>query len=153
MIELNETTWAGRIYAFAIGIWDAFTMGDNDARHTNLCTYIRTVFIWLPLVIVTHVAFVLWVGYVLVYFPITTFGYGYGTFWLWIAGIVAAFGLIYLLLKQSRHATAAISSAGKAVSNTTAWKETETFFGLIWRRVRDAHDRVCTPITFREDAS
>ena len=103
----HDSAWT-RIYLFSSRLIRRFG-GDRDRvpyvrRTTDLCRFVRTVFLWAPLVAVVQIATVQAVGFTVLYLPITLFGWEYGKLWVWIAagligvtvGVWASYGFVKL---------------------------------------------------------
>jgi hypothetical protein len=75
-MELSLDQWHVRLYLWSRETWLHF-LGKNFSeireKRTDLCTYIRTLFVWIPIVFLAHIAVFGWLGYVFLYLPITTY--------------------------------------------------------------------------------
>ncbi len=77
MLHLHKSQWHVRLFFWALENWDAFSGCTSDARmtgRTNVCHFIRTIFVAAPLAFASHAVFAAAVLYVVVYFPVTRFG-------------------------------------------------------------------------------
>lgn len=99
-IQLSHDQWHVRLFFWSLGVWDDF-LGGNDVAHvestgrTDLCHYLRVIFLWMPLVFILHAATLGFVLYVFVYYQITRFGFdGWG---MMFGVIFTAVGLIVLI--------------------------------------------------------
>lgn len=72
-MELSKNQWHVKFYFWCLDVWDAYTESYTDRCRSNLCQYIRTIFVWMPLAIATQLAFYALAFYVLLYFPATHF--------------------------------------------------------------------------------
>jgi len=83
-IRINEEIWYNRIYLFALEIWYNFKATEIPWRFengSNLCMYIRTLIVWLPLTVILHLTTAALCIFTLFVFPSHLFGWGYAKFW------------------------------------------------------------------------
>jgi hypothetical protein len=92
-MNLYANQWHVRLYFWFLDLWDAFLETNSDREQTNLCQYIRMLFIWGPGIILTQLGLVAFGVYVLIWYPVTRFGWGwYG----WGIGAIAVIvGLVF----------------------------------------------------------
>ncbi len=161
-MELNPNHWHVKFYFWCLDVWDAF-LDTHTKRHTsNLCQYIRTIFVWMPLALVVNVGFWLYVFYALLYFPLTHFGVvgtaaGYLAIGLFI-GAIWAFTWLYSFTEDrlddrryERH-RAARRAAIIALGGVTEQEERGPgFIEVIWLYLVAMKRRVCPMITFGAD--
>lgn len=150
MIELSEQTWAFKVYSLAVRIWSAFLNRPRDNRRTNVCQFIRTIFVWLPLTILIQLVFYAWAIYVVIVWPILTFGSGYLEFWAIVGGAAAAVLLIVGLVKGINKLDRLLEALCGKAAQTKSAREVATIWSLIRQRAHDAHERICTPLRFRK---
>lgn len=148
MLEIHYRSWAAKVYDFSLEVWAAFRDRSPSSFTPNLCFYIRTVFVSAPVVLVLHAGLLVFIVYTIAIYPIQNFGMGYAKFWMWlvvgaapVAGIAAIFAL-------SKRLNFLLVAGSEAVKGTAAWKEARTVVTLVRRYLREAHDRICTPIKF-----
>ena len=95
-IRINEEIWYNRIYLFALEIWYNFKATEIPWRFengSNLCMYIRTLVVWLPLTVILHLTTAALCIFTLFVFPSHLFGWGYAKFGV---GCVLFVGLLIL---------------------------------------------------------
>lgn len=156
-MELNPNQWHVKFYFWCLDVWDAFLDTYTDRDRSNLCQYIRTIFVWMPLALVANIAFWLYLVYVLLYFPITHFGViGIGGGYMTIAIIGGTIGIYFYLkekLKQHRREQrrAAERTADVASSDAAVEKEERGpgFIEVIWLYLVATKQKVCPTIEFR----
>ncbi len=148
MIELNENSWAARLYNWSYRIWCPFIYRSSySSRHPNLCTLIRTMFVWGPLVIAFHLLSALTLGYVFLWFPLSYFASGYLQFWFIVAiGVSIICGFVWLITKVAPGAADYIEQKYQSKHSI----EIRTFFSLIFQWIKDTHDQVCSPINIMQ---
>jgi hypothetical protein len=85
-VELNPNLWHVKLYFWSLDVWDAFQETHTDRHRSNLCQYIRTILVLMPVALVVNICFWLYLLYVLIYYPVTRFGVvGTGTCYLVVA--------------------------------------------------------------------
>jgi len=101
-MEIDQNSWHAKLYFWCLSIWARFKSGDHSERYywrfsqkTNLCLYIRSIVIWMPLVVLLHLLLLVYAIGVLS-IPLFTFGWGYIYF---LASIVIATAGIYLWVR------------------------------------------------------
>ena len=127
-------------------------------RHfgVNLCPYMRTLVVWMPIVVMLHLAVFGWIAYVYVVMPLRLFGaMAVGiilakTIAAMIAGVVFGsilIGLVklYSLFMDWRADYRAAHPAAEA-----AHPQRFGFFKLLGAYLRAAHDKVCPHIEVKE---
>lgn len=159
MMILDKNSWHARLYSWTAWNWLRFRGYDPDLRrhadrfenlsNTNLCQYIRTLFIQLPLLILLHGLLAVAVGYALFWHPIALFG-SYS--WLSVIGIslcvaaaaIAVIGLIYLGFVSSDKVKSAIETYIDKLANTPPG-----IIRLTIQWFKDRHDNICSIIQLR----
>ena len=117
-MKIDKNTWHAKLFFWSMRAWRKFKFGQNWDKEvlvkdllkggTNLCEYIRVMFLWMPLVLLLHIVFY---GTILAAFlvvPIALFGVGsylkatgsiVGTV---IVGIIALFTFVFIIDQLSR---------------------------------------------------
>lgn len=106
---VDKKSWHARLFFWSLCIWLKFKYGQywkgqlsKYERQTNLCFYMRTIIVWMPLVLGLHL--MVWgaLFYVSFILPGELFGFkAFGKFWLFVllaAALVAAVifgGIVY----------------------------------------------------------
>ena len=157
-MELNPNQWHVKFYFWCLDVWDAFQESHTNRNRSNLCQYIRTIFVWMPLALVANIGFWLYTFYVLIYFPLTHFGVvgsgkGYGTIAL-ICGAISLYFYLKAKLKERREEQqlAADLAAGVSSSGSRHFEEEEKspgFIEVIWLYLVAMKQKVCPTIEFR----
>ncbi len=143
MITLKTTVWHARLFLWSFEIWDGFMGSGSNVRmtgRTNLCHFMRTIFIAMPLVFLLHAAFMAFVLYVIGVFPVTYFGaLNYGASIVVVGTLVGLyFGLCWLAqLKRSKF------PAKQRPSKPPKEPRDSGFVFLIWEWIVAQHQRVC----------
>lgn len=77
-LEIDKASWHAQVYFWALGVWFKFKgykeIPDHWRREGNLCLYIRTLTVWLPLTFALHILFGALVVFTFVKLPIALFG-------------------------------------------------------------------------------
>jgi hypothetical protein len=76
-MELQSSQWHVRLYLWSRETWLHFWgryFYEYQEKRTNLCLYIRTLLVWMPLVVVLHLAVAAWLIFTFIYLPVVTFG-------------------------------------------------------------------------------
>ena len=97
MIKLNHNQWHVCVFLWCLTTRDNFFVTHSDARvsgQTNLCHYFRVIFVTTPIILILQATLLSWVSYVLVIWPITSFGVWA---WLYTAAIVLVGAIISLV--------------------------------------------------------
>lgn len=79
MIEVNKAQWHARLFIWSVDLWGNFKNNPNEIdrfRHgTNICHYIRTIFVAVPVVFLSMGLFAWWAVYVLILSPVGVLGW------------------------------------------------------------------------------
>ena len=158
-MEIYRDSWHAKVYAFTRSSWAKFfyPMTYKDIGYylnspTNLCQYVRVLLLWLPLYITAILAFLSLLVYVLVIFPLKVVGIGsFSLFLFWstatvLALIALAIGLIFLQKKYNYIDQITDFLAPEA--KTEIDSKRISFFRLLKMRLADAHNKVCSVISF-----
>ncbi len=162
-MEFNTNQWHVKLYFWCLGVSDAFLNTYTDKHRSNLCHYIRTIFVWMPLALTVNIAFWLYVFYVLIYFPLTNFGvvnagkvYGIVGFVTFVCiGSARLFSFVANKLaerrRERRQAALAEWWDGTTSSGAAAEKEEKGpgFIEVIWLYLVSMKQKVCPTIEFR----
>lgn len=166
---LSEDKWHTRLYVWTriqlhyLGHHEEWDRRDNEinhvrqlAQHTNLCQYIRTLVVYLPLMVLGLAGWALWMVYATVLFPLQYIGVGH---WIgdllyiaMVAGLLGGaiagqvqFGLLTLPFRTVKMVAVYAyeqCSAGKADG-------TPGLCTLALQWVADRHDHICRIIEIR----
>lgn len=156
-MELNPNQWHVKFYFWCLDVWDAFLDTYTDRHKSNLCQYIRTIFVWMPLAIVVNVGFWLYVLYTLLYFPLTHFGVAGSVAGYLVVGLIGGSIWLHFFVKEKlaerrrERRWAAERASGIASSEATAEKEEKGpgFIEVIWLYLVAMKQKVCPTIEFR----
>ncbi len=100
-LYINKESWHAKLFFWSLIIWLKFKEGQRltpeDLRlyypRTNLCLYIRTIVVWMPMVLALHAVLLVAAVYAIVILPIRYFGWSYASFWgFWVVLGTGAFG-------------------------------------------------------------
>jgi hypothetical protein len=104
-MELNQSAWYVRLFFWSLGIWEAFQdylyrydRSYVEERGTNLCFFIRVTFVYMPLVLLLHIALVVAAVASLTALPIYLFG-GIAYGWT-LSAIAVVIGIIWGVKKK-----------------------------------------------------
>ncbi len=145
MIELNNAQWHTRLFLWSVDVWGHFKGNPNEIerfRHgTNVCHYIRTIFVAAPFAFASVGLFIWWAVYVLIISPVGDLG------WLNYFGGLAVFSAVaglsmycrwfYRGYKQGRRPRRPKPEHGRLVS----------VFDLIYEFILAQKRKVCPLIT------
>lgn len=88
MIEVNNSQWHTRLFLWSVDLWGHFKGNPNEVdrfRHgTNVCHYVRTIFVAVPFVFTSLGLFAWWAVYVLITSPVADLGWQ-----LYLTGLLA----------------------------------------------------------------
>lgn len=157
MLKVSTAAWHIKLFYFCEMIWKKYadTWNETNSRNTDLCTYIRTIFVLAPFAVLANLATWTWIGFVFFYKPIITFGFvKIGIAAGFITGVVL-FGLAggWLLNKIM------IRLYERRVQRREEeWKREEpkpepkhkSFMALLWEYLVNAHNKVCVIIKLEE---
>jgi len=181
-MELSANSWVPQLYLRISYAWSRFFHGerskpgfayyvkDSSITHTNLCTFIRTIFLWGSLyLVVMAVPFIIYY-YALIDFPISYFGATsvLRVFLTALFGLIVcaatAFGLFWLIVtilnsdayqrmwdvtrntyRDRRRMWIARAEHKQAVRASRTAKG-PGLFKLLWTWLQDKHSNMCTII-------
>lgn len=158
-MELNPEQWHVKFYFWCLDVWDAFVETHTDRDRSNICQYIRTIFPLMPLSIIVNVAFWLYVFYVLIYYPLTSFGViGSGAGYLAVAFILGGFWLFFnkrkeLKERRREEQVAEMLSGDDYFDDDIAENQSKGpgFIEVVWQYLVSMKNKVCVPIYFRSN--
>lgn len=91
MLNIREKTWHAKLFRFTINLISKFAGKEylkwKFEGSTNICHYIRTLVVYLPLLLLAHIVPVIYLIYVVFFYSIQTFG---------IVNIIATLAVIVL---------------------------------------------------------
>jgi uncharacterized membrane protein len=157
-MELNRNQWHVKFYFWCLDVWDAFLETYTDRHQSNLCQYIRTIFVWMPLAFAMNVGLLLYALYVLFYYPLTRFGVigsfkGYVTVTLIVGTIYLFFYMKKKRAERLREQRWAHERATDVNSNDDEAEEKEKrgpgFIEVIWLYLVAMKQKVCPMIEFK----
>ena len=151
-MRLNLNQWHVKLYFWCLDVWDSFQENYTTRDRANLCQYIRTIFVWMPLTLAAHIGFVLFTFYVLLYYPGTHFG-AVGTIsgYFTVALIIGAFILYFKVedkLKERRLKKEEQASADVVEKEEKA----PGFIEIVWLYLVTTKKKFCPTIEFSKDA-
>jgi hypothetical protein len=78
LVNLNRSLWHVRLFFWSLAIWDTFKSPEISdlsrfEKGTNLCHFMRVIFVWMPLVLSLHLLLLLFTVYVLLIYPLQHF--------------------------------------------------------------------------------
>lgn len=148
-MELDKNSWHTRLYFWSLEVWDQFSDGYTDRSRSNLCHYLRTIFVWMPLAICSNILVYALAFCAFDYFPLTRFGvWGTAQGYFWVAAILGGF-LLFRFLKDI-YDTRAMEAEARRPSKLTEDDEPPGFIRLCWEGLVAAKQKTCPPISFRD---
>lgn len=102
MQQLDITLWHVRLYFWCLAVWDAFRDSGSNYEETNLCHYIRTIFVSAPLALACQLGILAYAIYALIWYPVTRFGWAWYGRGLLSIGILATVIWTYRFVKSWR---------------------------------------------------
>lgn len=155
MLNLSSDKWHIKVfkwcYQVSVACWrknPEFWM--DDYKRTNLCQYIRTIFVAAPLALLLNLAFWLWVGFVFLYWPILHMGFGSYAIGIavLIGGLAAAVGVIYCGVESITYVSKFCTR--RQVARRNAPPKEPGMLSLVWQYVRDRHNQFCVNIKIED---
>ena len=155
---LNEDLWHVRLFRFCLKLQDDFfglnNLQSTMAGRTNLCSYIRTIFM-VPLLVALFHLLVLWMAaWAFVIYPLSVTSWDRVLGWY---GILTGVVLLILGLGAVKRWVSVMlhkRAAGERYSNLSSTEDFEdsktSFFALLWIWVKAAKARICPIIDIRE---
>ncbi len=154
-MELQDNQRHVRFYFWCLDVWDAFCDDWTPRSRSNLCQYLRTMFVLMPLAIFWHVALVCFGVFVLLLYPIATLGW-VGTFALYVLTAMCIGAYIsgsYLRekMKEAKREREVTSSTDDEVSVTPIPTEDKGpgFLEVVWLYLVAQKQKFCPTIEFR----
>ncbi len=122
---------------------------------TNLCLYIRTLFVWMPFVVVVHAAVFAWLVYCFLVAPMMTFGtVPFGIFIAKTVGLVAlAIGAIvgiFLTIDYFDRPLSTAEEEARKHAREAAAQAPPGFLKLCWQYVVATKRKICPLINLTE---
>ncbi len=151
-MELSKSTWYVKLYLWCLQIVDKSRPGDEHGRastyyedyrySTNLCQFIRVIFIWAPFVILLNLGAYVFAVAIVTYIPILYFGFGImyiKTILIMSLSICSLVGFFFLM-------ALAINWYEKHHQS----RLDPTFRSLVWKRVTSTKEKyLCRFITIK----
>jgi len=158
-VELERNRWYVQLYLWCLAVWDTFLLREaKDLRgrnwlRTNLCQFLRTIFLWAPLVFVMNVGLLAFTCFVLVYYPVTRFGAGgYVKTLVVLAGIAfAGFLETILLSKVLRWFADRLLDRAEAFDSEKTSVRSPSFASIVFAWLRALKERTCPLITIVDE--
>lgn len=165
---IEKKSWHARLFFWSLRVWLRFKYGDGwkydkqlhrHSRSTNLCFYVRTMAVWMPLVLALHLALVVWILYVAFVLPAHLFSIVstaklYELFVISLAGSWAIFWSVNWFWDnklepkiEQRRQTAKVRKRAKALESKTGLSASEVLVEWVKARKRD----ICPFITFKKE--
>jgi uncharacterized membrane protein len=152
-MNLNTEQWYVRWFFWSLGIWEEFNetyqAHSVEINGTNLCFFVRTIVLYVPVVLLSHaIAF----GLCLLAFvvaPIMMFGgryYAYGVGAI-VAIVAVLFGAVFFYEYVQNKKDAKREWNGQRVRRTPSARE-PSFGKLLWDWAVAQKQKVCPMITF-----
>ena len=86
-VNLSKDDWRARMFFWSLDIWEEFfQLYTGCGERTNLCHFVRVICVWMPLVLILHLALAAAAIMGVTVLPITLFGW---TVWMVMAAIVS----------------------------------------------------------------
>lgn len=157
MLNLSANKWHVQLYKWchqvSVACWrknPEFWM--DDYKRTNLCQFIRTIFVSAPLALALNLVFWAWVGFVFFYWPISHLGVG--SYAIGLGLIAACFAIAVGVIGGS---VTGISYVAKKRSERRQRLRNEPpkepgMLSLMWQYVRDRHNQFCVMIKIEDKA-
>jgi len=151
-MNLDTKQWYVRWFFWSLGIWDEFCetyeTHDVELNGTNLCFFVRTIVLYVPLVIITQAFTFVLCLLAFVVFPIMMFGsrhyaYGIGTI-LTIVTILVGGTFLYGYVQDKKDAKRNWFDRARRTSSASG----PSFGKVLWSWVVAQKQKVCPMITF-----
>jgi hypothetical protein len=157
-MELNRSVWYVRLFFWSLRIWGAFRNDDHrydvyemEKRGTNLCFFVRVMIVYMPLVLLTHVAFVVAAVASLTVLPIYLFG---GINYGWLLVVIAVvtctlkgIGVAERRVAERKHMWVKLMEHERETQQATE-SGGPGFFGVLWAYLVATKKKVCPLIVF-----
>ena len=153
-MDLDITKWYVRFFFWSLSVWIKFWDNYDNADHykragTNLCHAIRVTFVWMPLVLMLHVALVLSAAFVLIFLPLHYFEWTLYLPAIKVAGLIGI-GILIIIIAVALFAML-INVIGEREARSPK-KEEEPRDPSIWKIMRtwlaDKEKGLCRLIAF-----
>lgn len=149
MLTLDKNDWKTRLFRWALSVWDEFRGAHTFMEDgTNLCFFVRTICVWMPMVLALHLAVLGAAIWCVAVFPITAFGVG--AWLLTLGGIALFFGACYGAHRLDERAKAKRAAQGEQPKPKKARrvKTGPSAWSLIWLWLKSQKRKVCPEIRF-----
>jgi len=157
-MDLNKSKWYVRWYFWSLGICEEFRdhhglIYQAENRGTNLCAFMRVIFIYAPLILLFHAIVYVAALATITVLPIKLFGlkwYGVGV------GAVAGLILLVLLVVNlvmwllDKWWLARVNAQGQEAKPTNTDAASPGFVHVLWQWVVAKKQKLCPLITFVE---
>lgn len=160
-MELDHKRWYVQLYLWCLTLWDNFLVGEakdirgRDWSKTNLCQFIRTIFVWAPLVLAVNAGLLAFAGYVFLYYPVTRFGVGGYVMTLLAAaiflGLVCGAAILSFKLLGAIRDWFFYRAESSASRRNDSERQSMSFFAIIRAWLRALKERTCPMITFVDE--
>ena len=156
-ITVDPSSWHAKVFSFGHNLWcNFFDQSDWDCeynmKHADLCTYIRTILVKLPLNLLLIIGTYSLAIYTFLVFPNIYFPDAYWHFWGWAAIICIPIGLVITKIAfifKERDERLERESWEERKERWRKENEKVSFFKLICHWIKDRHDRFCRLIDFK----
>ena len=152
-MDIDITKWYVRIFFWSLGIWDKFwedwNTGPQYTKGTNLCHAIRVTFVWMPLVLMLHVALILTALFVLIFLPLHYFEW---TLYLPIIKVAGLIGIALVIIILAAVLLTKLIDMIEERKKRSPEKEEKSNDPSIWKIMgiwlADKDKRICRILTF-----
>lgn len=163
--EISTNSWHWKLYLIAVAMWAAF-LDDGLHRYErpNLCSYVRTLCIYLPIMFILNVGIYtspVWlIGFIYAQFDgnilietLMWFAWLRWALYVFIAIVIA--GVIIWATKKTFRKFAQMKKSANDTKNEVSHEVTPTtttrsFTHLMLQSLSDRHDMICRPISAKE---
>ena len=149
MLNLNPKSWHTRLYLWTQMSWDRLMFRYTDVRdhdRTNLCTYIRSLVVKLPLLLALYAGAASYFIYVCFIYPMGAVGgtsYMEFIFYASVA-VIAIAASIYGFARLGQGFAKAMQYKENVKREIEAGVRSPGIWTLFKRWTKDKHDRICT---------
>jgi hypothetical protein len=149
---INPQSWHARLFFQCLGIWFKFKTGDNYIplrlrEGTNICFYVRTIVVWMPMVLLAHILVAAGSVYVLVIYPFNTFGH---IFFTNIALVIIAVACFIAFVAGFIWFGVTISDKAIKLANTEV-RDGLTARGVVAEWLEAKISNICKFVTFKKE--
>ncbi|MFZ2484641.1 MAG: hypothetical protein WAX80_01675 [Minisyncoccia bacterium] len=160
-MDLDRELWYVRWFFWSLDIWDDFNDNNTQWKYrngTNLCHFMRVIFVWCPLVLLLHL--VLYASAIVVVTALPIYLYG-GTSYAWVIGTIVATCVSIIVAKRflkwveveevpHRIKQIYVGLATRIVNSSPSKpvKTEPSFLKVILEYIVAAKKKICPTITF-----